>query len=92
MKFTKSLLALSIIALASCSDSDDDTKPTTLTGFFIDSAVQGLSYNSASTSGTTGEDGSFAAAERLPAPLHFVTFDPPQLGVALGLGFDAVST
>ncbi len=34
----------------------------------------------------------FAAAERLPAPLHFVTFDPPQLGVALGLGFDVVST
>jgi predicted nucleic acid-binding protein len=34
----------------------------------------------------------FAAAERLPAPLRFVTFDPPQLGVALGLGFDVVST
>jgi len=33
-----------------------------------------------------------AAAERLPAPLRFVTFDPPQLGVALGLGFDVVST
>lgn len=34
----------------------------------------------------------FAAAERLPRPLRFVTFDPPQLGVALGLGFDVVST
>lgn len=34
----------------------------------------------------------FAAAERLPAPLRFVTFDPPQLGIALGLGFDVVST
>jgi len=34
----------------------------------------------------------FAAAKRLPSPLRFVTFDPPQLGVALGLGFDAVST
>jgi predicted nucleic acid-binding protein len=34
----------------------------------------------------------FAAAERLPAPVRFVTFDPPQLGVALGLGFDVVST
>ncbi len=34
----------------------------------------------------------FAAAERLPAPIRFVTFDPPQLGVALGLGFDVVST
>jgi predicted nucleic acid-binding protein len=34
----------------------------------------------------------FAAAERLPRPLRFVTFDPPQLGVALGLSFDVVST
>jgi predicted nucleic acid-binding protein len=34
----------------------------------------------------------FAAAERLPGPIRFVTFDPPQIGVALGLGFDVVST
>ena len=33
-----------------------------------------------------------AAAERLPAPVAFVTFDPAQIGVALGLGFDVVST
>ena len=33
-----------------------------------------------------------AAAERLPAPIRFVTFDPAQIGVALGLGFDVVST
>lgn len=33
-----------------------------------------------------------AAAERLPRPLRFVTFDPAQIGVALGLGFDVVST
>ena len=33
-----------------------------------------------------------AAAERLPAPVRFVTFDPAQIGVALGLGFDVVST
>lgn len=32
-----------------------------------------------------------AAAERLPRPIHFVTFDPAQIGVALGLGFDVVS-
>ena len=32
-----------------------------------------------------------AAAERLPAPVRFVTFDPGQIGVALGLGFDVVS-
>lgn len=34
----------------------------------------------------------FAAAERLPGPIRFVTFDPTQIGVALGLGFDVVSS
>ena len=33
----------------------------------------------------------FAAAERLPPPVRFVTFDPAQIGVALGLGLDVVS-
>jgi uncharacterized protein len=32
-----------------------------------------------------------AAAERLPRPVQFVTFDPVQIPVALGLGFDVVS-
>jgi uncharacterized protein len=34
----------------------------------------------------------FAAAQRLPLPVRFVTFDPTQIGVALGLGFDVLST
>jgi predicted nucleic acid-binding protein len=34
----------------------------------------------------------FAAAERLPGPIRFVTFDPAHIGVALGLGFDVVSS
>lgn len=33
-----------------------------------------------------------AAAERLPRPLVFVTFDPAQIPVALGLGLDVAST
>jgi uncharacterized protein with PIN domain len=33
----------------------------------------------------------FAAAERLPRPICYVTFDPVQIPVALGLGFDVVS-
>ena len=33
-----------------------------------------------------------AAAERLPRPLTFVTFDPAQIPVALSLGFDVAST
>jgi len=33
-----------------------------------------------------------AAADRLPGPVTFVTFDPRQIPVALALGFDVVST
>jgi predicted nucleic acid-binding protein len=33
----------------------------------------------------------FAAAERMPTPIRFVTFDAAHIGVALGLGFDVVS-
>lgn len=33
-----------------------------------------------------------AAADRLPRPVRFITFDPAQIGVALGLGLDVVST
>lgn len=32
-----------------------------------------------------------AAANRLPPPVRFVTVDPTQVSVALGLGFDVVS-
>jgi predicted nucleic acid-binding protein len=32
-----------------------------------------------------------AAAERMPPPIRFVTFDAAHIGVALGLGFDVVS-
>jgi uncharacterized protein len=33
-----------------------------------------------------------AAADRLPRPVRFVTFDPAQIPVAMSLGFDVVST
>ena len=33
-----------------------------------------------------------AAADRLPRPITFVTFDPTQIPVALSLGFDLVSS
>lgn len=33
-----------------------------------------------------------AAADRLPRPLRYVTFDPAQIPVALSLGFDVVSS
>jgi predicted nucleic acid-binding protein len=34
----------------------------------------------------------FAAAERLPGPIRFVTFDPAHIGTAMGMGFDVTST
>ena len=33
-----------------------------------------------------------AAADRLPRPLAYLTFDPNQIPVALALGFDVIST
>ena len=33
-----------------------------------------------------------AAADRLPAPVRFVTFDPGQIPVALSLGYEVVSS
>lgn len=33
-----------------------------------------------------------AAADRLPPPVRFVTFDPRQIPVALALGLDVIST
>lgn len=33
-----------------------------------------------------------AAADRLPRPIRFVTFDPAQIPVALSLDFDVIST
>ena len=33
-----------------------------------------------------------AAADRLPRPVRFATFDPAQIPVAMALGFDVIST
>jgi hypothetical protein len=33
-----------------------------------------------------------AAAGRLPGPVQFVTFDPAQITIALGLGYEVVSS
>lgn len=33
-----------------------------------------------------------AAADRLPRPITFVTFDPAQIPVAISMGFDVAST
>ena len=33
-----------------------------------------------------------AAADRLPSPVKFITFDPAQIPVALSMGFEVTST
>lgn len=49
---------LGAAASSACSNSNNSS-PTVATGYFIDSAVQGLTYISGSQSGITGADGSF---------------------------------
>lgn len=49
---------LGAAASSACSNSNNSS-PTVATGYFIDSAVQGLAYVSGSQSGVTGADGSF---------------------------------
>ncbi|WP_133471912.1 DM13 domain-containing protein [Paraglaciecola marina] len=55
-----------LLLLTGCGGSGGDTGnqsptvPTVLTGVFVDSAVQGLTYSTATQSGTTNEDGEFS--------------------------------
>lgn len=49
---------LGVVASGSCT-STGNSAPTVATGYFIDSAVQGLKYVSGGQSGVTGLDGSF---------------------------------
>ena len=52
-------LASSVSLLAACGGSDDGATPETVSGVFIDSAVEGLRYVSGSLSGTTNASGEF---------------------------------
>lgn len=57
-------VVLSITALTGCGGGSSTT--ATKTGYFIDSAVEGLEYTSGSTTGLTGADGSFKYEEGKP--------------------------
>ncbi|ASJ70354.1 hypothetical protein [Granulosicoccus antarcticus] len=60
------LVALCTMLLASCSSSSstqDSEVDTTLTGVFLDSAVEGVSYNTETLSGVTNENGEFQYVE-----------------------------
>lgn len=52
-------LASSVSLLAACGGSDGDATPETVSGVFIDSAVEGLRYVSGGLSGTTSASGAF---------------------------------
>lgn len=58
------ITTLAIASLVGCGGGSSST--STKTGYFIDSAVEGLEYISGSTSGITGADGSFKYEEGKP--------------------------
>jgi hypothetical protein len=60
------ITTLAIVSLVGCGGGGGSSGTTTKTGYFIDSAVEGLEYTSGSTSGITGADGSFKYEEGKP--------------------------
>lgn len=58
------IFALALVSLVGCGGGSGGT--STKTGYFIDSAVEGLEYTSGSTTGMTGADGSFKYEEGKP--------------------------
>ncbi len=63
------MTAIAILAVGSlvgCGGGGGSSGTTTKTGYFIDSAVEGLEYTSGSTTGITGADGSFKYEEGKP--------------------------
>ncbi len=59
------ITTLAIASLVGCSGGGSGSTPTK-TGYFIDSAVEGLEYTSGNTTGITGADGSFKYEEGKP--------------------------
>jgi hypothetical protein len=85
-------IAAAITLVVGCGgDSGTPTATTTspLTGFFIDSAVQGLTYTTATQSGTTPADGSFKylTGETVTLKLYGLTISSP-LGYTYLTPFD----
>lgn len=59
MRRSLSILSLSCVLLLNACGGGGSSAVQTSTGYFIDSAVAGLTYTSGSQTGVTGEDGSF---------------------------------
>jgi hypothetical protein len=95
-KFLKpSVVAASVALLVACGGDSGNPSTTInpLTGFFIDSAVQGLTYTTATQSGTTLEDGSFKylPGESVTFKLYGQTISSP-LGYEFLTPFDSSDT
>lgn len=76
-------LTASVVLLTACGGGNNSVStPTTspLTGYFIDSAVQGLTYTTATQSGTTSADGAFnyLSGEAVTFKLYGQTISSPQ--------------
>lgn len=92
-KFFKfSFVASSVALVVACGGSGGSPSTTTtpLTGFFIDSAVQGLTYTTATQSGTTLADGGFKylAGESVTFKMYGQTISSP-LGFTYLTPFDS---
>ena len=69
MRMIHQITAIAILAIGSlvgCGGGGGSSGTTTKTGYFIDSAVEGLEYTSGSIAGITGTDGSFKYEEGKP--------------------------
>jgi hypothetical protein len=60
------ITTLAIASLVGCGGGGGSGGVSTKTGYFIDSAVEGLEYTSGNTTGITGADGSFKYEEGKP--------------------------
>ncbi|MEG3766659.1 hypothetical protein [Alteromonas sp. 14N.309.X.WAT.G.H12] len=54
-----SAIATAVLAITACGSGDSEDGETLLSGVFLDSAVEGLEYETASMSGVTDEEGTF---------------------------------
>jgi hypothetical protein len=86
-----SVVTASVALMIACGGGSGNPSTTTnpLTGFFIDSAVQGLTYTTATQSGTTSADGGFKylAGETVTLKLYGLTISSP-LGYTYLTPFD----
>lgn len=57
--FIKASIVAGAIALAACSDDDNDNNAVVNTGQFIDAPVEGIGYRTATQSGVTDADGNY---------------------------------